>query len=434
MGALIQFRRILQPLSLAVVLASSIHAQNVETANKQPVADAKFFNNGLALTPPMGWSSWNNYRLDINEEIIRKVADAMVSTGLRDAGYRYVDVDSGWFFNKRDDNGNMVPDPKRFPSGMKALADYIHSKGMLAGIYTDVGKEGCGQGGSAPEYYDRDAKLFSDWGYDLVKVDSCGAPKDTVTMRTLYGKFSKAMLKAPRAMVFSICSQGEGEPWTWGQYFGNYWRDGHDADYYNWVDPEDNTLWEGVLYEIEMAAAHPEIAGPGHWNDPDMLPIGGVRQGKKPQPGGQFLTVEEEKTVMSMWSMLAAPLILGADPSNVRSETLQLALNREVIAVDQDTDGRQAKLIYQQGPELQVWERSLHSSGGDQRAVLLLNRSNFTAKITYRSQQGQVPAKFHARDLWAHADAGDSLETYTAQVPSHGVAMLRITYNESSGK
>ena len=142
-----------------------------------PEAAQGSFNNGLAMTPPMGWSSWDNYRLVVNEGDIRKAADAMVATGLKDAGYEYVDIDSGWFFNKRDAEGDMVPDQQRFPSGMKALADYIHSKGLKAGIYTDVGEKGCGQGGSSPAYYDRDVKLFAEWGYDLVKVDSCGAPK-----------------------------------------------------------------------------------------------------------------------------------------------------------------------------------------------------------------------------------------------------------------
>ncbi len=376
----------------------------------------------------MGWSSWNNYRTKVTEEQIRKVADAMVQTGLKDAGYEYVDTDVGWFFNQRDAGGNMIADKERFPGGMKALADYIHGKGLKAGIYTDVGKKGCGQGGSAPAYYERDARLFAEWGYDLVKVDSCGAPKDTATMRSLYGQFSEAMLKAPRPMVFSICSQGEGEPWLWGPYTGNYWRVGHDADYYNWVNPEDNYIWEGVLYEFDRAAAHPDVAGPGHWNDPDMLPIGGVAVGAgQPQPGGQFLTFEEEKSVMSMWSMLAAPLILGADPANIPTHTLEVALNREVVAVDQDPEGWQARLIDEQGPGLQVWERPLRSQGAGRKAVLLLNRTGFVAKITYRPSIVSQATPFHARDLWAHQDVGDSLKAYTATVPSHGAVMLLIT-------
>lgn len=391
-------------------------------------APQKYFNNGLAMTPPMGWSSWNNYRTKTTEEQIRKVADAMVSTGLKDVGYQYVDIDVGWFFNKRDADGNMVADKERFPSGMKALADYIHSKGLKAGIYTDVGEKGCGQGGSSPAYYERDAKLFAEWGYDLVKVDSCGAPKDTGTMRTLYGQFSEAMRKAPRPMVFSICSQGEGEPWLWGPYTGNYWRVGHDVDYYNWINPEDNYIWEGVVYEFDRAASHPEIAGPGHWNDPDMLPIGGVLAMEgKPQPGGQFLTSEEEKSVMSMWSMLAAPLILGANLVDMPKHTLEVALNREVIAIDQDPDGRQGRLIDEPGPGLQVWERPLRSQHGERKAVLLLNRTGFTAKITYKQSAGLQGTTFHARDLWSHADVGDLLKTYTATVPSHGVVMLLVT-------
>lgn len=393
-------------------------------------AGQPYFSNGLAMTPPMGWSSWNNYRTTITEEQIRKVADAMLSTGLKDAGYQYVDIDVGWFFNKRDANGNMLADQDRFPGGMKALADYIHGKGLKAGIYTDVGEKGCGQGGSSPVYYERDARLFAEWGYDLVKVDSCGAKKDTATMRSLYGQFSEAMRKAPRRMVFSICSQGEGDPWLWGPYMGNYWRVGHDADYYNWINPEDNYIWEGVLYEFDRAAAHPEIAGPGHWNDPDMLPIGGVANGGKPQPRGQVLTPEEEKSVMSMWSMLAAPLILGANPINLPEHTLAIALNREVIAVDQDPDGRQASLIDEQGPGLQVWERPLRSQHEEKKAVLQLNRTGFTAKISYRPTLGSQGTTFHARDLWLHAGVGDSLKTYTATVPSHGAVMLLITYDK----
>jgi alpha-galactosidase len=394
--------------------------------------EVRYFNNGLAMTPPMGWSSWNNYRTKVNEADIRKAADAMVATGLKDAGYGYIDLDVGWFFNKRDANGNMIADQERFPSGMKALSDYIHSKGLKAGIYTDVGEKGCGQGGSSPAYYDRDAKLFAEWGYDLVKVDSCGAPKDTAAMRTLYGKFSEAMLKAPRKMVFSICSQGEGEPWLWGTQTGNYWRVGHDVDYYNWTNPQDNYLWEGVLHEIDRAAAHPEIVGPGHWNDPDMLPLGGVKDSPgKPQPGGRFLTSEEEKSVFSMWSMLAAPLILGANLTDIPKSTLAIALNREVVAVDQDPDGKPAILIDEQGPGLQVWERPLHSQRADKRAVLLFNRTWFTAKITYTPLPGSDYTEFHARDLWLHTDLGNALKTYTATIPPHGVVMLLISSADS---
>ena len=391
-------------------------------------AEGHNFNNGLAMTPPMGWSSWNNYRTVVNEKDIRRAADALVTTGLKDAGYEYVDIDVGWFFNQRDAGGNMIPDQERFPSGMKALADYIHSKGLKAGIYTDVGEKGCGQGGSSPDYYDRDVKLFAEWDYDLVKVDSCGAPKDAATMRSLYGKFSEAILRAPRRMVFSICSQGEGEPWLWGPQTGNYWRVGHDVDYYNWINPQDNYLWEGVLYEIDRAAAHPDIAGPGHWNDPDMLPLGGVKDSPgKAQPGGRFLTSEEEKSVFSMWSMLAAPLILGAKLTEIPQSTLTIALNREVIAVDQDPDGKPATLIDEQGPGLQVWERPLHSQHGEKRAVLLFNRTWFTAKITYTPHADSNFTEFHARDVWTHSDLGDLLEKYTAAIPPHGVAMLVIT-------
>lgn len=391
-------------------------------------AEVHYFNNGLAMTPPMGWSSWDNYRTVVNEEDIRKAADAMATTGLKDAGYQYVDIDAGWFFNTRDETGNMIADKTRFPNGMKTLADYIHSKGLKAGIYTDVGEKGCGQGGSSPAYYDRDAKLFAEWGYDLVKVDSCGAPKDTANMRSLYGKFSEAILGAPRKMVFSICSQGEGEPWLWGPQIGNYWRIGHDVDYYNWTNPQDNYLWEGVLYEIDRAASHPEISGPGHWNDPDMLPLGGVKDSPgKIQPGGRFLTPEEEKSTFSMWAMLAAPLILGANLTDIPKSTLAIALNQEVIAVDQDPDGKPATLIDEQGPGLQVWERPLHSEHEQKQAVLLFNRTSFTAKITYTPPAGSDFTGFHARDLWTHTGLGDSLKTYTATIPSHGVVMLLIT-------
>ena len=387
-----------------------------------------FFHNGLALTPPMGWSSWNNYRSDITEADVRANADAMVSNGMKAAGYEYVDIDSGWFFNKRDANGEMIPDEKRFPSGMKSLADYIHSKGLKAGIYTDVGEKGCGEGGSAPQYYDRDAKQFAAWGYDLVKVDSCGANKDTDTMRSLYGKFGQAMLNAGRPMVYSICSQGEGEPWTWGPYSGNYWRDGHDVDYYNWINPSDNYLWEGVLYEIDRDAPHSDVAGPGHWNDPDMLPIGGVKGYS--QPGGQFLSQEEEKTAMSMWAMLSGPLIVGARLPDIRTSSLEVLLNREVIAIDQDPDGRQAHLVEEQGPGIQVWEKPLHSSSDLQRsAVALLNRTEYVEKITYRASVAGHAGTFGARDLWLHSELDSALREYTATIPPHGTVLLMLLWN-----
>lgn len=413
-------------LSLCISLLDG-SAESAQAKGGSPVMQGRpYFSNGLATRPPMGWSSWNNHRTEVNEADIRKAADSMVATGLKAAGYEYVDLDVGWFLNQRDTNGGMIPDQTRFPSGMKALADYIHSKGLKAGIYTDVGENGCGQGGSAPRFYARDAEQFAKWGYDLVKVDSCGAKKPGGDMRSLYEQFGEAMLAAGRPMVFSICSQGEGDPWIWGPFTGNYWRVGHDVDYYNWINPSDNYIWEGVLYEFDRASVHPDIAGPGHWNDPDMLPVGGVKEIHGPQPGGRFLTPEEEKSVMSMWSMLAAPLILGADLVDIPGHTLEVALNREVIAVDQDRDGHQARLIDEQGPGLQVWERPLHSEGTERNAVLLLNRTSFTAKITYTPPAGSGGAAFQARDLWSHLDIGNSLKTYTATIPPHGVVMLVI--------
>ncbi len=391
--------------------------------------DNSFFSNGLAKKPPMGWASWNNYRLDITENDIRDAADAMVSSGLKDAGYEYVDVDSGWFFNKRDADGNMIADEKRFPHGMKALADYIHSKGLKAGIYTDVGEKGCGEGGSSPQYYKRDAKLFAEWGYDLVKVDSCGAKKDEPTMRSLYTQFSQAILEAPRPMVYSICSQGEGEPWLWAAREGNYWRVGHDVDYYNWINPANNYLWQGVLYEFDRASSHPDIAGPGHWNDPDMLPVGGVKQGHSPQPGGQSLTNDEEKSLMSMWSMLSAPLIAGAKLPTIPASSLQVLLNREVIAVDQDPAGIQAHLVEEQGPGMQIWEKPLRARGGNRSAILLLNRTEYVQKITYHAIDAAPDGTFAVRDLWTHSNAGSDLKEYTATIQPHGASMLVLTWN-----
>ena len=352
----------------------------------------------LALTPPMGWNSWNKFGCDVSEQLIREMADAAVSTGMKDAGYQYVNIDDCWQVS-RDDAGNIVADAERFPSGIKALADYIHSKGLKLGIYTDAGRMTCQKRPGSYEHEEQDIKTYAAWGIDYVKIDWCYA--EGLDPEVQYPKFRDAIARSGRPIVFSICNWGVQAPWTWGPKTGNLWRTTGDIS-------DDYDRMSVIGFDQNGLE---KFAGPGHWNDPDMLEVGNGKM--KP---------DEYRTHMALWAILAAPLLAGNDLRRMPEETKTILMNPEIIAVDQDAKGLQGHRLWDEGP-LEIWVKPLADGS---KAAGLFNRGESSLKITLHFNQIGAGSKVKLRDLWEHRDLGSFENTYTADVPKHGVVMLRV--------
>jgi alpha-galactosidase len=302
----------------------------------------------LAKTPPMGWNSWNKFHCDVSEDLIMKAADAMISSGMKDAGYEYIVIDDCWQIS-RDENGEIVPDKDRFPHGMKFVADYVHSLGLKFGIYSSAGTVTCQRrpGGFGHEY--QDARTYARYGVDYLKYDWCGST--TQDARSSYTNMRDALYTAGRPIVFSICEWGRSSPWEWAGDVGHLWRTTGDIS--------DN--WNSMIDIFEKQKDLARYAGPGRWNDPDMLEVGN---------GG--MTTEEYKTHFSLWCMLASPLMAGNDLEAMTPETKNILLNKELIDLDQDTLGRQAT-CYRDNGEYQIWIKALSNN---EKAVCLLNKSD----------------------------------------------------------
>ena len=362
----------------------------------------------LARTPPMGWNSWNKFGCNVSESLIRETADAMVSTGMKDAGYQYIVIDDCWQIS-RDERGNIVPDPKRFPSGIKVLADYVHSKGLKFGLYSDAGIATCQKRPGSKGFEEKDAQQYAAWNVDYLKYDWCNAEGQDA--REAYTKMSRALQTSGRPIVFSICEWGSTQPWLWGPGIGHLWRTTGDIQ-----DCWDcSQLWGGMgfVHIIDLQAELYPYAGPGHWNDPDMLEVG---NGK--------MTTAEYRSHFSFWCLLSAPLIAGNDLRTMTQETREILTNKEVIAVDQDPLGMQGRKVADTGP-FEVWMKPL-SNGG--RAVILFNRGSTTAPISVTWEQIGFAPGFEAgvRDLWARKELGKFKGRFTARVDPHDVVMVRI--------
>ena len=368
------------------------------------------WDNGLAKTPPMGWNSWNVFHGNINETQIKQIADAMVSSGMKDAGYVYLNLDDNWMANPaRDANGNLRADPTRFPNGIKALADYVHAKGLKLGIYGDRGTMTCmniPQSGSRG-YEERDAKTFASWGIDYLKYDNCNVPNGS-DQKADYKKMQTALANCGRPIVFSICAWGYA---SWMPETGNLWRTTGDI-----TDKWDNgnEWFRGIINLIDDNSKFTSSAKPGAWNDPDMLEIGN---------GG--CTTEEYRTQMSMWCMMASPLIAGNDIRTMNQTTKDILLNKEVIAINQDPAGIQGSRV-KSANGLEIWVKPL-GTDGTEKAVALLNRNSSTSNITVNFADVGIQGSVSVRDLWAKSDKGEFTGSYTASVPSHGTVVLRVS-------
>src|SRR5271170_76666 len=365
-------------------------------------------DNGLVRTPPMGWNSWNKFHDHFDDATVRQMADAMVASGMSKAGYTYIIVDEGWS-SYRDSNGKITGNA-RFPD-MKALADYVHSKGLKIGIYSSPGPQVCGGYKGSYGHEEEDAQTFADWGYDYLKYDWCSAfsiyqptPAD---LQGAYQKMGEALQKTGRPIVYSLCEYGLGDVWTWGaKTGGNLWRTTFDiAD--NWES------MERIGFAQLDITQYPQ---PGHWNDPDMLEVGN---------GG--MTADEYRTHMSLWAMLRAPLIAGNDLRSMTEETKSILMNPDVIAIDQDPYAKPVRILSEDGKS-EVLVRPL---AGDAVAVGLYNRGDQAADISFRWDSLQLGAnlggkRLEARELWKHVDVPVNGDSFNVTVPKHGVVLLRV--------
>jgi len=390
-------------LAVNLIVTAALAETTQEIVNKAP--------NGLALTPPMGWNSWNKFACNVNEKTVRDTVDAMVASGMRDAGYKYVVIDDCWQ-GPRDANGFIAADPQKFPSGIKALADYVHSRGLSFGIYSDAGRLTCGGRPASQGHEYQDALTYARWGVDYLKYDWCSTGDRNA--QEAYAVMADALRATGRNIVFSMCEWGTAKPWLWAKSTGNLWRTTGDIfDSFNKQDDQHKSWAHTVTEIVDLNEPLWPFAGPGHWNDPDMLEVGN---------GGMSST--EYRSHFSLWAMMAAPLMAGNDIARMDEPTRSILLNNDVIAVDQDPLGIQGRRVWKEG-DSEVWVKPLW---GGARALLLFNRGNVPTTVRATSDQLGWPAGVRAkmRDLWAHKDAGRWSGSIETIVEAHGVAMFRI--------
>jgi alpha-galactosidase len=371
-------------------------------AKIEPPALHKVPYNGLAKTPPMGWNSWNKFAGRVTAEDVKGMADAIVSSGMKAAGYIYINIDDTWE-GMRDANGNITTN-KKFPD-MKALADYVHSKGLKIGIYSSPGPKTCAGYEGSYGHEEQDAKQYAAWGIDYLKYDWCSASRvyKDEEMHAVYQKMGDALRKTGRPIVYSLCQYGRADVWKWGpDVGGNLWRTTGDI----------RDTWDSMTkigFDQEKLAPW---AGPGHWYDPDMLDIGN---------GG--MTDEEYRVHMSLWSLLSAPLLAGNDLRTASKDILAILTNPEVIKIDQDPAGHQATRISQNG-EQEIWVKKL-ADGGE--AIGLFNRASAAADMTMKWSDAGVTGKRKVRDLWKRSDVQFDPSGFKVNVPIHGVVLVRVS-------
>ena len=364
----------------------------------------------LAMTPQMGWNSWNKFQGKVSEQLIRETADAMATNGMKAAGYQYVNIDDTWESRQRDADGNIGTDPDRFPSGIKALADYVHSKGLKLGVYSDAGTRTCAGYPGSLGHEEQDAKSYAAWGVDYLKYDWCNT--QGVNAQEAYKKMSDALRATGRPILFSLCEWGTSKPWTWAKGIGQSWRTTGDI----------TARFSSVLKILDSQAPLRKYSGPGHWNDPDMLEV------------GNGMSPSEDRAHFTMWCMLDAPLISGNDLRSMNPDTLKILTDKDVIALNQDPLGIQA-LKYSTNAGLEVWIKPLTN---DAWAVCFFNRNADPQKVTFDWKNEKVTddisnrdAKFDTvtysvRDLWQKKDLGTTKTPLSADVQGHDVLVVRL--------
>lgn len=380
--------------------------------------------DGLALTPPMGWNSWNTFDTHINEKLVKDIADKIAASGLKEAGYEYVVLDDGWMTMERDENGDLVPDPEKFPNGIKALADYVHAKGLKFGLYNCAGEKTCaGYPGSRGHEY-QDARLYASWGVDFLKYDWCNTGE--INAKEAYTTMRDALYAAKRPVVFSICEWGDKQSWKWAEDIGHMWR--ITGDIINCWDCEvghgswsSSGVWR--IIHMRMREKIREVAGPGHWNDYDMMEV------------GNGMSPAEDRTHFAMWCMLNSPLIMGNDLRDMDKETLKTLTNKEVIAVNKDKLGMPAFRFSNEG-ELEIWAKPMADG---RYALAIVNMDDEPVEIDldwarhgiYDDISGtSLDFKknvYEIRDLFAHKEMGTSKKNLKATIGVHDVLLITLT-------
>ena len=363
-------------------------------------------HKGLALTPPMGWNSWNAFRCDINEDQIKGIADIFVEAGMKDIGYEYIVIDDCWQID-RDKNGKIIPDPERFPSGIKALADYIHSKGLKFGIYSCAGTKTCQNRPGSNGYEEIDANTYAEWGVDYLKYDWCHS--EGIDPHKAYRDMSTALANTGRPIVFSMCEWGNSRPWTWAEDVGHLWRTTNDI-----LDCWDcRREWGGMGWTIILDAqvGLEKYAGPGHWNDPDMLEVG---NGK--------MSYNEYVAHFSFWCLLAAPLMAGNDLREMDDSTKEILLNKDAVAINQDAAGIQGSKVFDES-DFEIWKKELQN--GD-LAIIYFNRNQRTFTFPTLWEEIGITDNMRVYDVWKHEEIGEVDQLKNIEIEGHSVKFFRL--------
>ncbi|MDN3580062.1 glycoside hydrolase family 27 protein [Mucilaginibacter flavus] len=416
------YKHVIITTLLSASTCANLFAQTADGAAPVAIAKEQIAKaNNLAPTPPMGWNTWNTFQTKIDEPLLKGMVDAYVSSGMRDAGYRYFVLDDGWMSMERDKNGDLVADPKKFPKGMKAFADYVHAKGLKFGIYNCAGSKTCaGYPGSRGHEY-QDARLYASFGVDFLKYDWCNT--DSLNAREAYITMSQALKASGRQIVFSLCEWGNHQPWLWAGGVGELYR--NTGDITASFDKNKNYgSWSAlsVMSILDKQVNIGKYNGPNHWNDPDMLEV------------GNGMSFNEDKAHFSLWCMLSAPLAAGNDLRNMSPQTQSILTNKEAIAIDQDALGIAATRIYQ-ADSLEVWAKPL---ANNQLAVCFLNRSTVAKDVAYKwqehtinNEEGKLNADFaqavyKLHDVWTKKDIGTTKKEFKQTLAGHSVVMLRL--------
>ncbi len=376
----------------------------------------------LAQTPPMGWNSWNTFQTNINEPLLKDMVDAYISSGMKDAGYTYFVLDDGWMTMERDKDGNLVADPKKFPNGMKEFEDYVQSKGLKFGNYNCAGTKTCAGYPGTRGYEYQDARLYASWGVDYLKFDWCSS--DGLNAREAYTTMSKAIRAAARPMIFSLCEWGQNKPWRWAKNVGQLWRTTGDI-YAGFAKNLNKGTWtaSSVLTILDQQDSIRQYAGPGHWNDPDMLEV------------GNGMKYNEDKAHFSLWCMLAAPLMAGNDLRKMSEQTTSILTNKDIIALDQDPLGVEA-FRYYAFDGLEIWVKPL---ANNELAVCFLNRSDHPQEVSYDWKDHVIndavsktsfdfnQTTYKLLDLWAKKEIGTTNKSFKQTIAPDDVVVLRLT-------
>ncbi len=388
-------------------------------------------NASLAATPPMSWMSWNYYADHINENAVKKMADAMVKNGMVSAGYRYIIIDDGWQ-GGRDNKNNIIPDQNKFPSGIKALADYCHQHDIKLGIYSDAAQLTCAGYTASDGFEEQDAKTFADWGIDYLKYDYCNAPEDSATAKIRYKKMAEALTRSGRDIVFSICEWGNRQPWNWAvNAGGQLWRTTADIrDKWQSKTPPQTPndlhhLGAGIMDVVDINTELYLYAGKGRWNDPDMLNVGLYgKKGPSGDLGGVGCSDVEYQSQFSLWCMMSSPLTVSCNIDSMNEATRKILLNKNMIAVDQDSLGKQAIRKVKDS----VWNVFVKPLANGDYAIAVLNRSDKTLSYKTDFSSLDIDGNYIIKDLWSGTEIKNG-KGWKGSVASHETKVFRLTKN-----